>query len=183
MFDSIRQLTTDGRLLFSTRFVRLFAYGLLSVVLVLYLGAIGLSEAKIGMLFTLALIGDTAISLLLTTTADRIGRRRMLLVGALLMVLAGVAFSVTHSFILLVVAATIGVISPSGNEVGPFLAIEQSSLSQAIAGERRTTVFAWYNLAGSVATAIGALCGGLITQLGLRAGLVGAAPYRPVVLT
>jgi MFS family permease len=182
MLSGIRQLTVDGRLLFSTRFVRLFAYGLLSVVLVLYLDALGLSEANIGLLFTLALVGDTAISLWLTTRADRLGRRKMLLVGAGLMVLAGVVFSVTGNFWLLVIAATIGVISPSGNEVGPFLAIEQSSLSQAVPGEHRTSVFAWYNLAGSVATALGALGGGLISQFGLQAGLSAAMAYRPVVL-
>ena len=68
-------LTRDGRLLFTTRVARLFAYGFLSVVLVLYLAEVGLSEARIGVLLTLTLIGDTAISLWMTTSADRIGRR------------------------------------------------------------------------------------------------------------
>jgi len=57
----IRQLTGDGWLLFATRFVRLFAYGSLSVVLVFYLVGVGLSEAQAGLLLSLTLIGDTAV--------------------------------------------------------------------------------------------------------------------------
>src|SRR5207244_3310131 len=83
---------------------------------------------------------------------------------------------------LLLLAATIGVISPSGNEVGPFLSIEQAALSQTVPGEQRTGVFAWYNLVGSVATALGSLCGGALTQLVQGLGVTGADCYRPVVL-
>jgi MFS family permease len=177
-----RTLSVDGWLLFATRCVRLFAYGLLSVVLVLYLAAVGLSDSQIGLLLTLTLLGDTAISLWLTTTADRLGRRRMLMAGGFLMVFAAVLFAGTGNFWLLLVAATIGVISPSGNEVGPFLPIEQAALSQTLPGERRTAVFAWYNLVGSVATALGALCGGLLTQLLQDAGFTGPSNYRPLLM-
>jgi MFS family permease len=179
-FAVFRALTADGRLLFATRCTRLFGYGMFSVVLVLYLSTLGLSESQIGLLLTLTLLGDTAISLCLTTTADRIGRQRMLLVGSLLMVSAGLVFALTSNFWLLLLATTVGVISPSGNEVGPFLSIEQAALSQTVAGEQRTGVFAWYNLVGSIATAAGALCGGTITQLVQSAGVSGANSYRPV---
>jgi MFS family permease len=179
-FAVFRALTADGRRLFATRCARLFAYGLFSVVLVLYLSALGLSEGQIGLLLTLTLLGDTAISLWLTTTADRIGRRRMLLVGSVLMVSAGLVFALTRNFWLLLLAATVGVISPSGNEVGPFLSIEQAALSQTVTDDQRTSVFAWYNLVGSLATAAGALCGGTITQLAQSAGVAGANSYRPV---
>ncbi len=84
----MRILTADGRLLFATRMARLFAYGFLAVVLVLYLAQVGLSEASIGLLLTLTLIGDTVISLWLTTRADRFGRRRTLILGTLLMIFA-----------------------------------------------------------------------------------------------
>src|SRR5262245_9080394 len=89
---ALRHLPRDGRLLFATRFVRLFAYGLLAVVLVLYLAELGLQDWEIGLLLTLTLLGDVAISLWLTTSADRLGRRRMLVAGAVLMVLAGLLF-------------------------------------------------------------------------------------------
>ncbi len=158
-FQNLRMLTSDGQLLFITLIARLFAYGFLSIVLVLYLTQVGLRETQIGLLLTLTLIGDTIISLWITTSADRIGRQRMLIVGAGLMVFAGVLFALTHNFILLLIAATIGVISPSGYEVGPFLSIEQAALSQIVPNEQRTQVFAWYNLVGSFATALGALKG------------------------
>jgi MFS family permease len=172
----------DVRLLFSARSVRLFAYGALSVVLALYLHEAGLTGAQIGLLFTLTLAGDAGISLWITTTADRIGRKRMLLLGAGLMILAGIVFSLTGNPVLLMIAAIVGVISPSGNEIGPFLSLEQAALSQLLPSEERTRAFAWYNLAGSLATASGALCGGFLSQ-GLRhTGLSELASYRAVIL-
>ena len=129
---ALENLTRDAWLLFATRFIRLFAYGSLSVVLVFYLVGIGLSEPQTGALLTLTLVGDTVVSLFLTTRADRIGRRRMLIVGAVLMVAAGLVFASTSIFWLLLLAGTVGVISPSGNEVGPFLSIEQAALSHVV---------------------------------------------------
>src|SRR6266545_4860511 len=160
----LRDLNRDGWLLFATRFLRLFAYGALSVVLVLYLVGLGLSESDTGLLLTSTLLGDTLVSLYLTTQADRIGRRRMLIVGAALMAAAGIAFAFTSRMWLLVVAGTIGVISPSGHEVGPFLPIEQASLSHVVADRARTEVFAWYTMTGSVASALGALAAGYLTH-------------------
>ncbi|HWY21148.1 MAG TPA: MFS transporter [Candidatus Acidoferrum sp.] len=180
--SALRTLTRDGWLLFLTRFVRLFAYGSLSVVLVFYLIGLGLSESQTGLLLTLTLAGDTVVSLYLTTRADRIGRRRMLFVGAILMAAAGLAFAFTRNFLLLILAGTIGVISPSGNEVGPFLSIEQAALSHVIPGRARTEVFAWYTLAGSLATAIGALCGGTLTHALQKTSIVPVVSYRVVVI-
>ncbi|MBI5234221.1 MAG: MFS transporter, partial [Deltaproteobacteria bacterium] len=175
-------LTADGRLLFITRMLRMFAYGFLAVILALYLAQIGLSAKEIGLLLTLTLVGDTIISLWITTSADRIGRKRMLITGAVLMLFAGVLFILTTDFTLLLIAATIGVISPSGYEVGPFLAIEQAALTQTIPGEERTRVFAWYNLAGSFMTAAGALFGGVLAQVLMRSGFTPIGSYRAVVL-
>src|SRR6202171_2167503 len=166
--NALQVLTRDGWLLFLTRSTRLFAYGSLSVILVFYLLGLGLTEAQTGLLFTLTLVGDIVVSLYLTTRADRIGRRRMLIVGAILMAAAGVAFAFTANLVFLIIAGTIGVISPSGNEVGPFLSIEQAALSHIVPDVARTDVFAWYTLAGSLATASGALFGGTTTQLLLK---------------
>src|SRR5207247_1834123 len=95
----------------------------------------------------------------------RMGRKPMLIAGAVLMLLGGLAFAATSNFLLLLVAATIGVLSPSGNEVGPFLAIEQAALAQTITAEQRTRMFAWYHLAGSLAAAAGALACGVSVQV------------------
>jgi MFS family permease len=181
--SALKSLTRDGWLLFLTRFIRLFAYGSLSVVLVFYLIGLGLSESQTGLLLTLTLAGDTVVSLFLTTRADRMGRRRMLIVGAILMAAAGVAFALTSNYLLLLVAGTIGVISPSGYEVGPFLSIEQAALSHVIPGSARTEVFAWYTLAGSVATALGALCGGTLTHALQKTAVPPVLSYRVVVIS
>ena len=178
---ALKGLTRDGWLLFLTRFIRLFAYGSLSVVLVFYLIALGLSESQTGILLTLTLVGDVVVSLFLTTRADRMGRRRMLIVGAILMAAAGLAFACTKNLLLLIIAGTIGVISPSGNEVGPFLSIEQAALSHVVSQQTRTEAFAWYTLTGSVATAMGALFGGTVTHALQRTTWTPVGTYRVVV--
>jgi MFS family permease len=175
-------LDRDARLLFATRALRMFSYGLVSVVLVLYLAALGLRDASIGLLLGLTLAGDAAISLWLTTHADRFGRRRVLLVGALLMAFAGIAFASTDVVIVLLVAAVIGVISPSGNEVGPFLAVEQASLTQVTDDRERTRVLGWWNLAASFATATGALVGGTAAAVLIGRGVGTADAYRDVIV-
>jgi len=180
--STIRTLPSDAALLFLTRFVRLFAYGSVSVVLVFYLTALGLSASEIGLLLTLTLVGDTIVSIFLTTRADRIGRRRMLAVGSVLMVAAGLTFAVVRNVWLLLVASTIGVISPSGNEVGPFLSIEQSVLSHVVPDRVRTRVFAWYTLTGSVATAFGALAAGSLTGVFEHAARPRMEAYRTIVV-
>jgi MFS family permease len=176
------KLPADGYLLFGTRVIRMFAYGFLSVVLVLYLAQLGLSEGLIGLVLSLTLIGDAAISLWMTTSADRVGRRRILMVGAALMLLAAVLFAVTDRVALLLIAAVVGVISPSGYEVGPFLPVEQAALAQIVPDRARTQVFAWYNLVGSFATAAGALCGGVLTEVLQQAGIIPLNSYRTVLI-
>ncbi len=176
-------LGTDGRLLFATRIVRLFAYGFLSVIFVIYLSTIGLSNIQISWLLTLTLIGDAAVSLWISVVADRIGRKKMLILGATLMIFAGIIFSFTNYLPLLIFAAVIGVISPSGNEVGPFLSIEQSSLSHIIPGEERTRIFAWYNLTGAFATALGALSVGIFYKVLFPFGQNPEHTYRILIFT
>lgn len=172
----------DRRLLFVTRSLRMFAYGGLSVVLALYLSAEGVHEERVGWILTAALLGDIAISLWLSTSADSFGRRRTLVIGALLMAAAGAVFASTTYFPVLLVAATVGVLSASDKEVGPFLSIEQAALSQTVRDEDRTGVFAWYHVAGSVAAALGCFAAGLLSEGLLGAGRAGSAVYQPVVV-
>jgi MFS family permease len=150
-------------LLFSTRIIRLFCYGFLSVILALYLAETGLAENQIGLLFSLTLAGDAGISLWLTTSADHFGRKRTLLVGALLMLGAGIVFILTS------------------NEIGPFLSVEQAGLTSIIPNEKRTDIFAWYNLVGSFATATGALSGGWLAQVLQLHGWNALDAYRLVL--
>lgn len=163
------ELGPDARRLFAARAIRMFAHGGLAVVLVTYLDRLGLDPATIGILLTLTLVGDTIVSLWLTTNADRVGRIRVLNLGAILMLVGAAIFSATDIGLVLVITATIAVLSPSGREVGPFLPVEQAALTQLVPDARRTSTFAWYNLTGSIAVAIGALAAGAAVQL-LRDG-------------
>jgi MFS family permease len=172
----------DVATLFAMRGLRLFAYGALAVVIALYLVEIGLDPGQVGLLLALTLAGDAVISLLLTTHADRIGRRTTLVIGAALMVLGGLVFAATGQFAVLLAAAIVAVLSPTGNEVGPFLAVEQAALSQVVAGKQRTTAFAWYQLVGAMATAVGALAAGVVVQALVDGGAPAVDAYRAVIV-
>ena len=162
-------LSRDGWLLFATCGVRSLAYGSLSVILGLYLDAVGLSATAIGWIFTAALAGGAVMTIIITAIADSFGRKSLLIVGALLMALAGLVFAVSDNVIALTLAAIFGTISPSGKEVGPFLSLEQAILPQTTADQDRTAVFSVYNVVGSFAGAIGALAVGLPSFLSLTA--------------
>jgi MFS family permease len=171
----------DIAILFTTRAIRLLGYGGVSVVLVLHLADAGFGGAAIGALLTAALLGDAAVSLWLTARADRWGRRRTLVLGAMLMALAGLAFAGSRSLGVLLAAAAIGVLSPGGKEAGPFLAVEQSALAERVPAARRTALFAWYHLTGSLASALGAFAAGWITQLLLSGSASPGGAYRGVM--
>ncbi len=167
----MRTLQSDRDLLFATAAVRSFGYGFLSVVLGLHLARVGLSAGEIGGIFTAALAGGAAMTVFLAGMADRVGRRRVLVVGAVLMAGAGAAFALTRNPVVLALAAVVGTISPSGKEVGPFLSVEQAMLSEVIVDERRTSTFAHYNLVASFTGALGALIVGLPGFLGVDGAL------------
>ena len=179
---TLRSLTRDTRLLFVTRAVRTFAYGLLAVILALFLSARGFSDAEIGLVFTLTLVGDAVLSLGVGVIADRYGRRRVLVASCLLVVLAGVVFAATNNAIVLTLAAVLGTISPSGSEVGPFLSIEQAAISQEVPGPERTRIFGFYQLTGSLSNACGALAGGWLANAVSRHGRSDLDGYRAVLL-
>ncbi|MGZ8434409.1 MAG: MFS transporter [Candidatus Binatia bacterium] len=166
-------LSPDGWLLFASCGVRSLAYGFLSVILGLYLDAIGLSATAIGWIFTAALAGGAVMTIVITAVADSFGRKTLLIVGAVLMALAGLAFAVSDNPMVLTLAAIFGTISPSGKEVGPFLSLEQAILPQATSDRHRTGVFAAYNLVGSFAGALGALTVSLPSLFSLTTAIAG----------
>jgi MFS family permease len=155
---------TDTTILFATRAVRMYGFGAISIIIALYLSERGLSSSLIGWVFTLALAGDALISIGVTQIADRFGRRKLLLVSSALIAIAGIGFAFTGNITLLILTAIIGTISPNGNEVGPFQALEQASLSEVSSSTSRTRLFGWYQMTGSLATAFGALSAGWMVQ-------------------
>lgn len=130
----------DVYIIILARYLRMYAYGSVALVLALYFQAQGLSDAEIGFFMTLTLLGDVVISLLLTLVADGLGRRRTLMLGALGMSVSGAVFATASSYPALLAAAIVGVISPSGNEIGPFRAVEESTLAHLVREEGRADV-------------------------------------------
>jgi MFS family permease len=146
----------------SARAVRMLAYGFLSVVLAVYLGNLGWSGTKIGIFFTTTLAGSAVTTIGITLLANRWGRRRWLIISALLMIASGVALALSHSFILLLIVAVLGTLSPSGQEMGAFQSLEQASLAETLTDVTQAQPYAWYNLVGSFASAIGAFLAGVV---------------------
>jgi MFS family permease len=182
-FEVLRSLHPDAVLLMWGKVLRLFSFGFLAVILVVYLAELGFPATDIGLLQTWTLLGDAIISIVMTSHADKIGRRTMLIAGALLSIVTSIVFATQRNFWVLLVSAIIGVISPSGNEIGPFMAIELSGLSQVSRDSDRTRLLAWYNLFGCFASAIGGLfCGVLITHLTESVGVTVLNAYRIVMM-
>jgi MFS family permease len=155
------RLTADGRLLFAGRALRTFGFGYLSVILALYLAARGLSAPQIGAVLTATLVEDALATTFLAAVADRVGRRRILVVTPLFLTLAGVILAVAKAPWLLMVGAVVGTLSPGGQEAGPFSPLEQAVLPETVPRDSRTRAFAWYNLFGFLPAALGALVTGV----------------------
>ncbi|OOF94470.1 hypothetical protein ASPCADRAFT_208154 [Aspergillus carbonarius ITEM 5010] len=163
--SSVWQSPRDVKLLCAQRFIRLFAYGGSTLILASYLSALGIADDRIGLFMTLTLVGDVAISFLLTLFADAMGRRAVLALGSALMVGSGMLFATVGNYWVLLAAAVFGVISPSGNEIGPFRAVEESTLAHLTPHEILSDIFAWYSLIGNAGTALGMMAGGWAINL------------------
>jgi MFS family permease len=164
---------SDTTLIIAARGVRAFAYGLLAVLLGVALSQRGLSPVGIGAIITVSLVGDFFSTYLIGLQADRWGRRRTLAVLAGLMALTGVIFALLSAYPLLLIAAFFGTLGASASETAPFLPIEQAIVPQIVPAERRTAVFAQYNVVASFAGALGALAAGLpdlLTHIGIGLG-------------
>jgi MFS family permease len=155
-------LTRDGKLLLAAKIVRAFAYGFLSVILAIYLKLIGFDELLIGLILTTTLLNSVIFTLIASFYADKIGRRKFLVIYAALMSISGLIFAISENYIALIIAAFIGTINITGAETGAFLTIEQAILPQTLKNiKKRNTIFAVYNMAGTLAMAAGVLLSGL----------------------
>ena len=159
-------LSTDGKLILYARIIRSFAYGFLSIVLAIYLKLLGFNDILIGIVLTATLVNSVIFTLIASFYADRIGRRKTLIIYGALMSIAGAIFLATDNYFALIAAALIGTINVTGSETGAFLSIEQALLPQTVKDSRkRNTMFALYNMAGTFAMSAGILLSGLPTVL------------------
>ncbi|BGP49555.1 hypothetical protein JCM10450v2_005449 [Rhodotorula kratochvilovae] len=172
----------DVALLLLSRFVRLLGFGAVAPILLIFLRALDIPERTVGFFLSATLLGDVVLSLLVTQTADLLGRRRMLAVGSALMCGSGIAFFLSTSFPVLLIAAVVGIISPSGNETGPFAAIEQAMLSQLTEPEGRVSLLMWYQVIGFAGMSVGSVITGMIVSTLTSAGKSALDAYKVVFL-
>ncbi|KAG5746105.1 hypothetical protein H9Q70_011199 [Fusarium xylarioides] len=164
--DVLWRSSRDLKILILLRFIRLLGYGGTTLVLALYLNALGFQDTQIGLFMTLTLVGDLAISFILTWVGDRVGVRVTAVVGALLMSAGGVAFAYFENFWLLLLASIVAVINPSANEIDPFKAIEESAIARLSTAHTCNDMFAWWSMLGMFGTAASnLLTGWLINAL------------------
>ena len=153
--------TRDGSLLIAVRAVRGFSDGFVSILLAGYLTALGLGPLEVGAIVTGTLLGSAALTMAAGLWGDRFSRRRVLLAACCLMFATGVGFTMARGFWWLLAVAVVGTMNPSAGDVSVFLPTEQAVLAQTVSPPQRTGLFAWYNLAGAVGGALGALASAL----------------------
>jgi len=155
------------------RGLRAFADGYVSLLLPVYLVALGCTAVQVGVIATATLLGSAALSLLVGLHAHRAGYRTLLLAAAGLMAATGFSFAAFGDFWPLLVIAVVGTLNPSSGDVSVFLPLEQALLSQIVADRERTALFARYSLVGALVGALGALFAGAPD---LAAKALGIAP-------
>jgi MFS family permease len=150
----------DALRLTATRAARGFADGAASVLLASHLSRLGFSAVEIGAIVAATLLGSAALTLAMGLLSNRFRRRAVLLGASALMVATGVGFFAAESFWPLLLIGFVGTLNPSAGDVTLFLPMEQAVLTETVAAPDRTAMFAWYNLAGSLGGALGALAAG-----------------------
>lgn len=174
------KVSRDGRLLVTTRGIRGFVDGAVSVALAAYLTLLGYSGGRIGVLVGGMLLGSAALTLLVGVRGHRVRRRTILLSGAALMTITGVLYASTTVFVVLLIIGFVGTVNPSAGDVSVFLPMEQSLLPATTSDEHRTALFARYVFVGSFAGAFGSLAAGVPQWVAAHTSLDDAQALRCV---
>jgi MFS family permease len=154
-------VTRETRILFIGRGLRAFGDGFVSLLLPIYVTTLGFDVFAVGAISAATLLGSAALTIFVGFAAHRIGRRRLLVWAALLMIATGIGFLVERDFWPLIAIAFIGTLNPSPGDVSVFYPLEQALLAESVPAKIRTTSFAIYSLIGSLVAALGALAAGL----------------------
>ena len=174
--------SSDATVLLTTRGMRAFVDGLVSVLLPLHLATLGYGGLKVGAITTATLVGSAVLTLLVGLVANRYPRRRLLAFAALLMAATGVGFFAFHAFWPLIVVAFVGTLNPSSGDVSVFLPLEQTLIPTTVPDRARTAMFARYSLVGALIGAVGALCAGVPAWIAAHTGVSIAGALNAVFL-
>jgi MFS family permease len=193
----VQKQTSLISLLYTARGLRGFGDGFAIIILPAYMTALGYDAIAVGIVATVSLLGTALLTLIVGWIAPRHDLRALLIFGAALTALTGLAFPNVEHFLLIALVAFIGTINPSGGDLGVLVPLEHAVLARGASNDRRTQVFARYSLIGALSAAAGALAASLpdflisagSTQLGAFRlmfygyavlGIASAALYRQV---
>ncbi len=168
----------DARTIYATAGLRALATGLIGVLLGLYLAQLGYTPVQLGVVVGAGLSGAALSTLLVTLLGDRLGRRRSLIVLALLAASGGVALLLTTHFAALSAVAFLGMVNGMGRDRAAALVLEHAALPQTADARGRTRAFAWYNVLQDAGHALGGLLAGAPAVLQQFAAMDARASYQ-----
>ena len=148
-------------LLYAARALRGFGDGFAVIILPAYMTALGFDAAAVGIIATASLLGTALFTLVVGWIAPRFDLRALLLFGAALMTVTGLAYPAVEHLTLIALVAFIGTVNPSAGDLGVAVPLEHAVLARTASDERRTQVFARYSLIGALCAAVGSLAASL----------------------
>jgi len=181
----IRDLHYDAKLLMVSRGIRAFAFSYLNVVFAIYLDRLGYSTVTVGVTFSVAYISSAFLTAVWGYLSDRIGRRKILMLLALLTIVSNVILIYFTSLVFILAAVIIANVGAGGSGGGgsgggPFNPVEEALLAEKCQPENRNQIFAANSCVGSIMGALGALASGLPQFLQEERGWGAAESYKPL---
>jgi len=150
-------MPSDIRVLYLARGIRGFGDGFATILLPAYLTALGYNPIAIGIVLTGSLLGTAVFTLATGLLAPRHDMRTLMLAGAALMALTGLAFPNLQNIVLIVFVAFAGTVNPSTGDLGVLVPLEHAMLARGIPDRERTRAFSRYSLIGALSMAVGTL--------------------------
>jgi MFS family permease len=178
----IVRVERDPALIYVTGFLRSASVSLVGVVLAIHLAQIGFSPTSIGLLIGSGLAGSSVATLVVSVRGDMWGRRRVLIVTAVLAAGGYLALALASSPGTLIPLAFFGMLNGMGRDRGAASVLDQAILPATVSATRRTWALAWYNVALDAGHAVGALAGATPTLLARLAGMNPESAHRTTFL-
>lgn len=169
-------------LVYAAAFLRSSSIGLLGVVLAIYLSRIGFSPSGIGALLAAGLCGNAAATAAVSRFGERIGRRRVLVISALVASCGGIALAFANSMTTLIPLAFVCMLNGMGTDRSAAFTVEQAVIPGLVPDRNRTWALSWYNVALDTSGALGALSGALPVAIRAWSGMDILAAYSWVFL-
>jgi MFS family permease len=118
----------------------------MGVVLGIYLYRVGLSSFRIGLVIAAGLAGAALATIIVSFAADRLGRRRGLVILSLLSALGGLALALSPNLPLLLITAFVAMLNGTGTDRSPSFVLDQAIIPGLAHDAKRTWNLAWYNV-------------------------------------